>query len=247
MTANLGFVPHATKRHANEFASHRAGNRATQRRLSNAGRANKTQDRTTRVSAELANAQELEDALLDFVQVRVVGVEDRARVHQVELIWRSIGPWQGYNPVEVVACNLRFGPVGVHPLESSQLLQRFLLCFGIEPGFFDLMPVFVSLFTTTRIDFTQFVLDRAQLFAEKDFALSARHLFFRLMLDFGLHRGDFELASHQCIDFAKSRKRIFDFEHFLRFGESQTQVRGDDVCEAPRLVDVGHNRKHFGG
>src|SRR3989338_7611305 len=46
MTANLRLVPNAAQRAPNEFSPHRAGDRSPQRRLADAGRADKTEERT---------------------------------------------------------------------------------------------------------------------------------------------------------------------------------------------------------
>ena len=79
VAANLGFVAHAAERDAHVLAAERARNRLAERRLADAGRADEQEDRAVLVRRELAHRQELEDALLDLVEARVLGLEDRAR------------------------------------------------------------------------------------------------------------------------------------------------------------------------
>src|SRR3954453_19202085 len=61
-----------------------AAGRLAQGRLARAGRADEAHDRAARVRLELAHREELEDAVLDLLDVVVVGVEYLAGVVEVE-------------------------------------------------------------------------------------------------------------------------------------------------------------------
>ena len=91
VTADLGLVAHAAEREAHELASQRARDRAPERGLADAGRADEAQQRAARVALELAHRQVLEDALLDRAQVVVVLVEHLARVVEVEVVLAAAG------------------------------------------------------------------------------------------------------------------------------------------------------------
>ncbi len=80
VAADLRLVAHAADRDALELAAHRVGDRAAERRLADAGRADEAEDRRARVGLELAHGEELEDAVLDLLDVVVVVVEHLARV-----------------------------------------------------------------------------------------------------------------------------------------------------------------------
>ncbi len=86
VAANLRFVANPAERRANEVSIHRAGDRATERGLADAGRADEAEDRTLRFGCELAHREVLEDAFLHLLEVVVVLVEDAARLAQFEFV-----------------------------------------------------------------------------------------------------------------------------------------------------------------
>ena len=87
VAADLGLVAHAAERDADELAPERARDRPAERRLADAGRPDTRHRMGPFLSAlELAHRQVLEDALLDLLEVVVVGVEDVARRLDVELV-----------------------------------------------------------------------------------------------------------------------------------------------------------------
>src|SRR5690606_12126055 len=94
VAADLGFVTHAAQRNADELALQGAGDRAAQRGLAYARRANKAQDHTFALTADLviilaalaellfallaqlAHSQEFEDAVFDILEAVVILVKD---------------------------------------------------------------------------------------------------------------------------------------------------------------------------
>ena len=59
--------------------------------------------------AELRDRDVLDDAVLDVLEARVVGVEDLARALRVEHLVGAGAPRDGEQPVEVAADHLRLG------------------------------------------------------------------------------------------------------------------------------------------
>ena len=95
MTTDLRFVVDATERDAHELASERAGDRLTERRLADARRADEHEDRAgtamracvdVALGAQLAHREELDDAVLHFVETGVVRVEHGAGVAEVVVV-----------------------------------------------------------------------------------------------------------------------------------------------------------------
>src|SRR6185369_2492702 len=64
MAANLGFIPHAAERHADELAPERVRDRARERRLADARRADEAQDRSFHLRIQFADSEVFEDAIL---------------------------------------------------------------------------------------------------------------------------------------------------------------------------------------
>ena len=122
MAADLGLVAHAADRDALELAPHRGGDRAAERRLADAGRADEAEDRAARVRLQLAHREELEDAVLDLLDVVVVAVEHLARVPSRSR-WSSVDFDQGSvgDPLEVAADHAVLGRLRRQPLEARQL------------------------------------------------------------------------------------------------------------------------------
>src|SRR6185503_10016331 len=75
VAADLGLVAHAAEREADELASHGAGDRAAEGRLTDAGRADEAKNGALAVLLELADGKMLEDAVLDLLEIEVILVE----------------------------------------------------------------------------------------------------------------------------------------------------------------------------
>jgi len=130
VAANLGLVMHATQRDAHELAAERVGDAAAKRGLADAWRANQAEDRAlVRVGrlgqrrrirrgslagrllrlalglhdAQLTHGEELDDALLDLLQPKVLVVECLLGERHIEAVIGALGPRQGEHPVNVVA------------------------------------------------------------------------------------------------------------------------------------------------
>ena len=80
MAAYLGLVVEAAQREAHELAVEGARNRATERSLADARRADEAEYRTLRLLLQFADCERLDDALLNFVEPVVVFVENLLRL-----------------------------------------------------------------------------------------------------------------------------------------------------------------------
>ena len=121
MAADLRLVAHAADRDALERAVERAGDRAAQRGLAHAGRADEAEDRGARVRLQLAHGEELEDAVLHRLDVVVVLVEPLARGLQVERVLAEPRPGQRGEPLEVGADDPVLDRLRRQALEALQL------------------------------------------------------------------------------------------------------------------------------
>src|SRR5260221_10182992 len=100
MAADLRFVPDAAERHTHELAVERACDRLADRRLAGPGRTDQRKDRAgalvlfdPALLAQLAHGEVLDDAVLDVLEARVVGVEHFACVCRVETLLGGLAPW----------------------------------------------------------------------------------------------------------------------------------------------------------
>src|SRR5262249_7792757 len=76
MTADLSLVAHAAERNAYELAPHGVRDRPAERRLADAWRTDKTEDRSFTLRLQFEHSQVLQNAFLDLVQVVVIAIQD---------------------------------------------------------------------------------------------------------------------------------------------------------------------------
>ena len=129
VAADLGLVAHAAQRLAREFAARRPGDRAAERGLADAGRADQAQDRALQPVGARLDRQIFDDPVLDLLQPIMVLVEHRLGLGDVALQPRLLAPGQAEQHIEIVA---RDGRLGAHRRHAAQLLQ---LGIGAVAGF----------------------------------------------------------------------------------------------------------------
>ena len=145
MAADLGLVAHAAERDAHELAAERLGDRARQRRLADARRADEAQDRPLQGRVQLAHREVFEDAILQLVEAGVLLVEHVLGARQVDHLVGPLVPRQGHDPVEIGARHGELGGGRRHLRQAIELAQRFLLHRLGQAGGVDLLAQLVDL------------------------------------------------------------------------------------------------------
>ena len=111
MATDLRLVAHAAQRDAHELAPHRTRDGFTETGLADAGRADQREhgSRLARLAvgrldvasdSQLANGEELDDAVLHLVEAVVIGIEHGSRLIEVELIVGARVPRQFEDAIE---------------------------------------------------------------------------------------------------------------------------------------------------
>ena len=168
VTADLCLVVDAAQTQADEGASHGAGNGLAQRGLADSRGTNEAKDRRLPMRGEFAHRQILDNPLLDLVEAVVIGVENAARLSQIDRGLVGKPPRQFDQAVKVGPHHAVLGGGLGHALEPAQLLARFLLDLrrhaGLGNGRLELgrHPTIVA----------QFALDGRHLLAQDGLALS---------------------------------------------------------------------------
>ena len=140
--------------------------------------------RDAAVLAELAHREVLDDAVLDVVEARVVGVEHLARALRVERLVAPLRPRHGDEPVEVRADHRRLAARVAHRLEAPQL------ALGLRPhvlghaGFLDLRAVLLD---DRALVLAELLADRVHLLAEEPLALLLLRALLDVVADAGPH------------------------------------------------------------
>ena len=246
MAADFGLVAHAAERNADELAVERAGDRAAERCLADAGRADEAEDRPLHLlPAQLAHGQVLEDALLDLLEIVVVFVEDRPRPLEIVIVGRHHAPRQAGHPIEIRADDRRLGRVGMRALQPLDLFLDLFAGLRRDLFLFDLLAVVLD-FLGDLFSFAELGLDRFQLLAQEVLALRLVHLPLCRRRDLLLHRQQVDLAGEKLVDPLQALDGIHRLEDLLRFFELEVEVRCGQVGQSRRIVEIGGDDHDFG-
>jgi hypothetical protein len=172
MTADLRFVVHAAEADAHKLAVHGARDRLTERRLADAGRSDKAEDRRLAVWRELAHSEIFDDPALDLVQPEVILVEDASRRADVDRRFLGKRPRQIDEPVEVGPDHAVLARGLGHALQPAQLLARLIVDLLGHPRLGDRLVEFGDLGRFSLICFAELALNRSHLLAQQDLAVA---------------------------------------------------------------------------
>src|SRR4051794_12390562 len=238
VAADLGLVAHAADADALEVAAQRAGDGAPQRRLADAGRPGEAEDRAARVALEPAHGQELEDAVLDLLDVVVVGVEHLARVREVEVVLGAHAPRQRGDPLQVAADDAVLGRLGGQLLEAVQLALGLLAHVVGQRDLVELVAQVAGLFGGL-VELPELLLDGLELLAQHVLALALVDLRLDLGLDLGADRDHLELAGQRLGQAPQPAADVDLLQQRLLLLQRQAQRAGDEMAERARVVHVG--------
>ncbi len=103
MAANFGFIMHAAQRQPHKLASQRPRNRFAQRSLAHARRSDEAQDRTFHIRLQPPHGKIVENAVFNFFQIVVIGIQNFFGLRNLNFLPGSFGPRQHGQPLHVVA------------------------------------------------------------------------------------------------------------------------------------------------
>ena len=109
MSPDLRLVPDTAKGHFNEISTGRPGNRARQRCLAHSGRSHKTNYRPLEFFYQCIDRKVLQNALFDFFEAEMIGVQDVRGFPDITLFPGGLSPWQGNEPVYIIPHHSGFG------------------------------------------------------------------------------------------------------------------------------------------
>ena len=159
----------------------------------------------------------------------MVGVEDAARLRQVDDLVGALGPRQRDEPVEVGARHGVLGGGGRHLRQPVELAQRFLLDRLGQPGGVDLLAQLLDLLGLV-VAFAELALDRLELLAQEVVALVLADLRLHLRLDLRAELEHLELLDQEPVQVVEPGPHVERLEHFLLGrGRHRAEARGDEV------------------
>ncbi len=241
MAANLGLVVHAAQRDAHEAPAQGAGDRLPQGGLAHPRRAHEAEDRSFQIALQLEHGQVLEDALLDFLQVVVVLVQDLLGALDIHLAGAFLLPGQRHQPLQVGAGHGVFRGRLRDALQALQLPQGLFLHFLRHPGLLDLLPQLIDL-ALALVDFAQLLLDGLQLLAQHVLPLRLAELLLHVGLDLLAELKDFPLLQKLLHQPAHPQANVQGFQKLLlHLGGERGQGEGHQVGQVRAVFQVeGH-------
>jgi len=248
VAADFRLVPHAAQRDADELAAQRPGDGPRDRRLADARRPDKAQDRPLQAVDQLLHGEVFKHALLRLLEAVMVLVQHRFGAGDVQVVLGALPPRQREQPVDVVADDARLGRRRRHPLEPVDFLGDPLAHVVRHVGLFQLGAQLLDLARPAFL-VAKLFLDRLHLLAKVIFLLRLLHLLLDALADLALELEHFALVVQQIENFLEPLAHVDRLEDVLFVLDLQRQMAGDDVREPARLVDVAHGRhrlrRHF--
>ena len=242
MPADFGLVAHASERDADELPAERLRDRTRQRRLSDAGRADETENRTLDVGVQLPDREVFEDAVLSLLESGMVGIQHVLGLWEINDLVGPFRPGQGHQPVEICARHRVLGGSDGHLRQTIELAQRLLLHQLGHASGLDLLQELLRLLGLI-VALAELLLNRLHLLAEEVLALVLPDFGLHLRLNFRSELQYFQLLDEDAIQIVHPRADVERFEHFLLDGgRNRRQRRGNEVGEPSRLGDVHRER-----
>src|SRR5687767_9747342 len=224
MAADLSLVAHATERHANELPTKRARYGASQRCLADTWRADEAEDLSVESADERQHRDEVENAVLHFVEPVMIGVQNSACVRDVEDFVSPLSPRDGHDPVDEVASHGELRRHRRHPPKLSQLSK----CSFLYNGGQRLLPhLRLELGEIVSILFTKLAMDYAQLLLQVELALVLEHRTAHIVVDLALEPQQLDLTREQLAQHLQQLAESVGFEQRLAQLESHRDVRRD--------------------
>ena len=193
VATDFRFIVNAAQADADKLATGRFGDALAERRLADAGRTDKAQDRTLALRVQLAHREILEDASLHLVEAEVVIIQDVASACDVDMVFGRLRPRHFGQPLEIRAEHRVLARALLHPLEALQLFARMLIDFRWHLRFVDRLRQIGDL-AAGFAAVAQLLVDRLQLLAQQQVALRFRQALLCLIADLARQPQHFDPA-----------------------------------------------------
>ena len=135
MSADLGFIVHATESDTHVLASQSPGDRLPKTGLSDSRRAVQTEDRRFHIPLELEHCKILYDPFLHLLQSVMILIQHLLSILQIQIVIGHLPPREVKHKLDIVVLNAVVRRTGIVPLQLCHLLVEYLL-HGSRPELF---------------------------------------------------------------------------------------------------------------
>ncbi len=237
MTFDLGLVAHAAHAEAEELPAEGARDALTERGLADAGRSGKAQHRAPGVGFELANGEELDDAVLDLLKTVMVLVEDLAGPLDIARVGAGLRPRQSGDDLEVRADDIVLGGLGGNAREPLHLVVGARLRFSGQAGGVELLAELVDGRDPDVFLFAELGADGLELFAQQELTLRLLDLLADLLRDAVADVEQVELAHRHLERLVQTLGEIELGQELQALADVARQMLGHEVGQRARVID----------
>ena len=231
VTADLGFIMHAAKADAHEFAVHGARDRLPQRGLADAGRSHEAQNWRLSVRGELADRQIFDDPPLDLFKAEMILIEDAPCFGNIDRGFLGKVPGQFDQPIEISTHHAVFCRSFRHALEPPQFLASLILDLLGHFRLGDRLVQFGHLGGLAFIALAELALDRRHLLTQQNFALALVEGHLGLAADLLGQSQNLDAVGKQARDLFHPRRDVDGLQDVLLVVSRQIRVGRDEIGE----------------
>src|SRR5207244_7950845 len=124
VTADIRLIVYAAETLPHELPFHGPSDALPEGRLAHTRRTDKAQDRTLALRHQFTNRQKFNDALFDPLEIVMIGIENLARLWEIDFLLAGNAPGQLHHPIEVSSYRRIFRDHLGHALKPGDLSQH---------------------------------------------------------------------------------------------------------------------------
>ena len=227
VAADLRLVVYAAEGYPRKLTVERACNGDRDGGLADTGRADKAEDLPRKLRCQLTHGQRLQNAFLDLFEAVMVGVQNFARLRNIQPLLRRLVPRKLQHSVQIIAQKRRLLRAGRLLRHAPDLLQELFLRLLLKMQLADLLAVAVCVVIVRVL--AKLLTDHAHLLAQIIVPLILVHVLLNTVGDLVFEPQDIQLLRHQRDSLLQSLDRMQLPEQLLLVLIGKRRVLTDEI------------------
>ena len=237
MAADIRLIPDAAQAQPGQLPVHGLGHRQGDGGLSHAGRAHQAQNFSLGLGVQLPHGDELQDALLHFLQAVVVTVQNFPGLLHISPVVGLHAPGHVQAHVQIVPDHRALGAAEGLLGQAVQLLHELLPNLVRGTAAADPLLVLVQLVVAVL---AQLVLQYMELLPQDHVPLDLAHPLADLLVNIRLQGGDVNLVEQDLVHDHQPPDGVQLLQHPLAVLVPEVDVGGDGVRQLAGVPDIQH-------